>query len=209
MALTPRTAPAVNLYHPVSNLSIGGLDRNGANANGQTDTFGIYAFDTLTLTERIEINGGLRLDNYHTKYDSATACGGSGRGAIACPPGQSTGSPVTTVDTAKSGNLVNWKAGALYRLTEQGNVYVNYAISQQPPGRQQLRPRPPAAAATALTEPTLSRRRQNPASWAPSGKSSTTVCCSARHYSAPILKTKWPPTMTEPVAVRQKARGGV
>ncbi len=81
-----------------------------------------------------EINGGLRLDNYHTKYDSATACGGSGRGAIACPPGQSTGSPVTTVDTAKSGNLVNWKAGALYRLTEQGNVYVNYAISQQPPG---------------------------------------------------------------------------
>ncbi len=134
MALTPRTAPAVNLYHPVSNLSIGGLDRNGANANGQTDTFGIYAFDTLTLTERIEINGGLRLDNYHTKYDSATACGGSGRGAIACPPGQSTGSPVTTVDTAKSGNLVNWKAGALYRLTEQGNVYVNYAISQQPPG---------------------------------------------------------------------------
>lgn len=129
-----KTAPAVNLYHPVSNLSIGGLDRNGANANGQTDTFGIYAFDTLTLTERIEINGGLRLDNYHTKYDSATACGGSGRGAIACPPGQSTGSPVTTVDTAKSGNLVNWKAGALYRLTEQGNVYVNYAISQQPPG---------------------------------------------------------------------------
>ncbi|HBW3184261.1 TPA: catecholate siderophore receptor Fiu [Klebsiella pneumoniae] len=129
-----RTAPAVNLYHPVSNLSIGGLDRNGANANGQTDTFGIYAFDTLRLTERIEINGGLRLDNYHTKYDSATACGGSGRGAIACPPGQSTGSPVTTVDTAKSGNLVNWKAGALYRLTEQGNVYVNYAISQQPPG---------------------------------------------------------------------------
>lgn len=128
------TAPAVNLYHPVSNLSIGGLDRNGANANGQTDTFGIYAFDTLTLTERIEVNGGLRLDNYHTKYDSATACGGSGRGAIACPPGQSTGSPVTTVDTAKSGNLVNWKAGALYRLTEQGNVYVNYAISQQPPG---------------------------------------------------------------------------
>ena len=35
--------------------------------------------DTLTLTERIEINGGLRLDNYHTKYDSATACGAGGR----------------------------------------------------------------------------------------------------------------------------------
>ena len=58
MALTPRTAPAVNLYHPVGNLSIGGLDRNGANASGQTDTFGIYAFDTLTLTERIGSTAG-------------------------------------------------------------------------------------------------------------------------------------------------------
>ena len=27
-----------------------------------------------------------------------------------------------------------YKRQALYRLTEQGNVYVNYAISQQPPG---------------------------------------------------------------------------
>lgn len=128
------TAPAVNIYHPVSSVQVGGLNRNGANANGQTDTFGIYAFDTLALTKRFEVNGGIRLDNYHTEYDSATACGGSGRGAVACPAGVAKGSPVTTVDTAKSGNLVNWKAGALYRLTEQGNIYVNYAISQQPPG---------------------------------------------------------------------------
>ncbi len=60
--------------------------------------------------------------------------GGSGRGAITCPAGVAKGSPVTTVDTAKSGNLVNWKAGALYHLTENGNVYINYAVSQQPPG---------------------------------------------------------------------------
>ncbi|MCT6588565.1 catecholate siderophore receptor Fiu [Pantoea dispersa] len=130
-ALTP---PAVNIYHPISSISIGGLDRNGANANGQTDTFGIYAFDTLAITPDFELNGGIRLDNYHTEYDSATACGGTGRGALACPAGVARNTPVTTVDTAKSGNLVNWKAGALYRLTKQGNLYVNYAISQQPPG---------------------------------------------------------------------------
>ena len=46
-------------------------------------------------------------------------------------------------------------------------------------------PWPPAVAATAPTEPTLSHRRRNPASWAPSGKSSTTVCCSTRRYSVP------------------------
>nr|WP_310618354.1 catecholate siderophore receptor Fiu [Pantoea cypripedii] len=132
--VSPITAPVVNIYHPISSISLGGLNRNGANANGQTDTFGIYAFDTLAITKNFELNGGIRLDNYHTDYDSATACGGTGRGALACPAGVATGTPITTVDTAKSGNLVNWKAGALYRLTEHGNVYVNYAISQQPPG---------------------------------------------------------------------------
>lgn len=130
-AITP---PAVNIYHPISSISVGGLSRNGANANGQTDTFGIYAFDTLELTDSFQVNGGIRLDNYHTDYDSATVCGGTGRRAVACPTGAPTGTPVTTVDTAKSGNLVNWKAGALYRLTSQGNLYANYAISQQPPG---------------------------------------------------------------------------
>ncbi len=132
--VNPVTLPAVNIYHPDSSIHPGGLTRNGANANGQTDTFAIYAFDTLQITRDFELNGGIRLDNYHTEYDSATACGGSGRGAITCPTGVAKGSPVTTVDTAKSGNLVNWKAGALYHLTENGNVYINYAVSQQPPG---------------------------------------------------------------------------
>jgi len=130
-AITP---PPVNIYHPVSSISVGGLDRNGANANGQTDTFGVYAFDTLQITRDIELNGGVRLDNYRTEYDSATACGGTGRGALACPAGTPRNTPITTIDTAKSGNLVNWKAGALYHLTDNGNLYVNYAISQQPPG---------------------------------------------------------------------------
>lgn len=130
-AITP---PAVNIYHPLSDISIGGLHRNGANANGQTDTFGVYAFDTLTLTDSIEVNGGFRLDRYDTDFDSATACGGTGRGAVTCPAGAAKGSPVTTVDTSKSGKLLNWKAGALYRLTKEGNIYINYATSRQPPG---------------------------------------------------------------------------
>ncbi len=83
----PITPPAVNIYHPNSNISIGGLDRGGANANGQTDTFGVYAFDTLQITHDFELNGGIRLDNYQTKYDSASLCGGTGRGAVACPDG--------------------------------------------------------------------------------------------------------------------------
>lgn len=48
--VNPVTLPAVNIYHPDSSIHPGGLTRNGANANGQTDTFAIYAFDTLQAT---------------------------------------------------------------------------------------------------------------------------------------------------------------
>lgn len=84
----PMTAPVVNLYNPNSNVNIGSLNRSGANANGQTDTFGIYAFDTLQITRDFELNGGIRLDSYHTEYDSASLCGGTGRGAIALSGGR-------------------------------------------------------------------------------------------------------------------------
>lgn len=130
-AITP---PAVNIYHPDSDISVGGLSRSGANGHGSTDTFGLYAFDTLQLTDKLEVNGGVRLDSYHTDYKSATACGGTGRNAVACSTGMAKGTPVQTVNASKSGNLFNWKAGVLYHLTEQGNVYANYGVSQQPPG---------------------------------------------------------------------------
>lgn len=132
--VNPLSAPPVNIYAPSSKVKTAGLDRNGANANGRTDTFGIYLFDTLQMTRDLELNGGIRLDHYRTRYDSSSLCGGSGRGAVACPDGVAKNSVVKTVDTSDSGNLLNWKAGALYHLTHEGNVYINYAISQQPPG---------------------------------------------------------------------------
>lgn len=51
--VNPVTLPTVNIYHPDS-IHPGGLTRNGANANGQTDTFIIYAFDTLQITRDFE-----------------------------------------------------------------------------------------------------------------------------------------------------------
>nr|WP_129544508.1 catecholate siderophore receptor Fiu [Serratia sp. 1D1416] len=126
--------PAVNIYRPDPSVSAPAVSRNGANANGTTETFGLYAFDTLELGRSVEINGGVRLDSYRTSYDRATACGGSGRRAVACPPGIATNTPINTLDIAKTGNLFNWKAGALYHITERGNAYLNYGISQQPPG---------------------------------------------------------------------------
>ena len=130
---TAPTYPPVSIYHPDNSIRAEGIENNGADAHGTTDTFAIYAFDTIDLTDKWQVNGGMRLDHYRTKYDSATACGGSGRRAVACN-GAPTGTPVTTVNERISGNLVNWKLGTLYRVAPNGNVYVNYGVSQQPPG---------------------------------------------------------------------------
>ncbi|KOF54768.1 catecholate siderophore receptor Fiu [Achromobacter sp. DMS1] len=130
---TSPSMPPVSIYDPDNSISVGSIEDNGANSYGKTDTFAVYAFDTIDVTDKWQVNGGIRYDHYRTSYNSATACGGTGRNPVPCN-GAPTGTPITTVDERISGNLVDWKLGTLYRVAPNGNVYVNYAVSQQPPG---------------------------------------------------------------------------
>jgi len=108
--------PAVNIYSPNSNVwAISDSGRLNSNT-GKTDTVAGYLFDTIDLTDRWQVNGGMRLDHYSTDYDGFST-------ATAAP-----------LDLSKSGNLATWKLGTLYRVAPNGNVYFNYGVSQQPPG---------------------------------------------------------------------------
>lgn len=103
---------SVDLLHPSSDITVS--PTTGYATRGRTNTLGIYAFDTLALTDRLSVNGGLRVDSYQTHYIADSATGHS--------------------NLKQSDNLFNWKIGALYHLTDNGNVYANYGVSQQPPG---------------------------------------------------------------------------
>lgn len=123
--------PAANLYHPDPHVSGLVWGPTGAMAHGTTDTEAAYLFDTLTFNERWQLNAGVRLDHYDTDFDSLVACGG--RGAPVCgtlPPG----TIIPGVDASKSDTLFNWKVGLLYKPAANGSVYLDYALSQQPPG---------------------------------------------------------------------------
>jgi len=111
-------APEANVYNPDSSVTIAPYDRSGAYNEGQTTTYAIYAFDTLHLNSQWQLNAGLRYEHYRTEYDSFPATG------------------ATTAPTflKKSDNLLNYKVGVLYKPLPNGSVYVNYALSQQPPG---------------------------------------------------------------------------
>lgn len=136
-ALDGSTWPAANLYRP--DHQVGGLvyGPDGAWSKGHTDTYAAYLFDTLKFGERWQVTAGLRMDHYRTAFQATALCGTSRRNPD-CAAGQAEGTPVTAIDTTMSDNLFNWKLGVLYKPTENGSVYANYAVSAEPPGGETL-----------------------------------------------------------------------
>jgi len=133
------TRPAANLYNP--DWSDAGSTfywgRNDTGSEGQTDTASVYAFDTLKFGEQFLVTGGVRADHYKTDYDATALCTTTTplpRGGVACPTGVANNSIITTADLDTSDALYNWKLGAVYKPVQAGSIYVNYALSQQPPG---------------------------------------------------------------------------
>ena len=125
-----------NLYDPDwNNGGTISVARNGTISRGKTDTQSVYAFDTAKFfNDMLLITGGVRIDHYKTSYFSNAVCNnGTGRGAVSCG-GAAVGSIVTTADLSDKDTLFNWKLGAVYKPVEPLSVYINYALSQQPPG---------------------------------------------------------------------------
>src|SRR5690606_35030677 len=89
----------------------------GAKSHGETETTAVYAFDTITLNERWQLNAGVRLDHYETDFSSLVVCGGRGPACGDLPAG----SVVPGVDADTSDTLVSWKVGALYKPVEKGS----------------------------------------------------------------------------------------
>lgn len=103
----PNPYEAVTGYAPARTL---------AGSKGETTTVGAYAFDTVEVSSRMQLSGGIRLDRYDTAFRATDA----------------TGAQITTLDG--SGNLVSGKASVLFRVNAQGNVYLAYGTSVTPPG---------------------------------------------------------------------------
>lgn len=122
--------PDANLYNPNWN-DAGTLSwaRNGSGSYGKTDTVSLYVFDTLKFNERFLLTAGVRADRYKTVFDSNAICNdGTGHGTVSCS-GQPIGSIVPTQDAEAKDTLLNWKLGAVYKVSDTANLYANYALS--------------------------------------------------------------------------------
>jgi len=96
------------------------LQWNGQQSTGETKTVGLYAFDTIELNARWQLNGGVRAERYSTTSRSITAPN---------TDGVQTQTYLKTNDTLLSGKL-----GLVFKPVPEGTLYSGISTSQQPPG---------------------------------------------------------------------------
>jgi catecholate siderophore receptor len=89
--------------------------RSGASTRVRTDTAAVYGFDTVKLSERWQLNGGLRWEHYRTT-SLAIAVGGV----------------PTSVEATD--DILSWKTGLVFKPAPNGSLYAACGISLTPPG---------------------------------------------------------------------------
>jgi catecholate siderophore receptor len=121
--------PVANADNPNRNDVLPGYApvRNGVYTRGETQTFGAYAFDTLTFNDNWQAIAGFRVDAYDTNFDSAALSTATSHPTL----------PVGTLVPASLQSddiLFSYKVGVVFKPAENGSIYLSNAISQQPPG---------------------------------------------------------------------------
>ena len=130
----PIDSPVQNVYAPNSQLNLLVPSLTGADNDGSTTTTALYAFDTLSLTDNLKFNIGLRADSYKTKTTSGTLVTGGASGNLATysPQGYNVGDVVIN-DLEDDDTLISWNAGLVFKPAANGSVYVAFADAQTPP----------------------------------------------------------------------------
>jgi catecholate siderophore receptor len=123
---TPVTvAGTANLYAPNPGDAMALPAYKGTQTIGSTLTASAYAFETLNVTDSLLVNGGARVDKFHTDTSGSTYTAASG----ATPASFVNNAPLSLTDT-----LWSWKVGAVFKPAKNGSIYVTYSDSKNPPG---------------------------------------------------------------------------
>jgi catecholate siderophore receptor len=118
LAASLGTPKVVSIYAPNPALPIDNYAPvlSGAFTDGSTTTAAVYAFDSISLGPRLQVNAGLRLEHYRTEFRSVDANGS------------------VTADLSGADNLLSGKAGIVYRVAPSANLYASYGTTVTPPG---------------------------------------------------------------------------
>lgn len=144
---TPANAtPTTDLFNPDPDDPFNGeIIRTGGKTDAKSDTYSVYAFDTLKFGEHWELNGGLRWDYYRVDY--ANTVNGVGP------------------TLHNSDNMLSWRAGIVYKPVEIGSIYVGAGSSFNPSSEGLTLSTAPAAANNVNTDPEETRTVELGTKW--------------------------------------------
>ncbi|WP_370335871.1 TonB-dependent receptor [Parvularcula marina] len=96
-----------DLYDPNPNDPWTGNITLRAPTTTEVDTFGAYIFDTVTLSENLLFNAGVRYDDFSTE---------------------------TSTDLSNDDSFVTYQAGLVYKPRKNGSIYASFGTSVSPSG---------------------------------------------------------------------------
>lgn len=115
----------------------GSIERDGTRTDAEGRSTGLYAFDTVELSERWQVTGGLRWDRFDLDHEA-----------------------VDGARFERDDDMVSWRAGAVFKPTPQGSVYAGAGTSFNPSAEGLS-----LSAANALIEPEKSRSYELGTKW--------------------------------------------
>lgn len=87
----------------------------GNPSKAEVDALALYVFDTITLSDAWQVNGGIRADSYDVSYRQTNA---------------TTGDVILDLDDSQ--DTFTWQAGIAYKPRPNGTIYLGYGTSVDP-----------------------------------------------------------------------------
>jgi len=110
------TNPTTNVFNPNPWDPINAtISYNGAFTETDTDTFGVYVFDTLELSKQWSLTAGVRWDSVDVDYTTRAAA-----------------PALTLTELTRDDSMLSLKAALTYKPAKQGNIYLGYGTSFNP-----------------------------------------------------------------------------
>jgi catecholate siderophore receptor len=107
-------APTADLYRPNPDDPYPGpIVRSGASTDGTAVSAAVYAFDTLSIGNHVELTGGVRWDRFDVDYTSVAVDG-------------------VATSFARTDTMTSGRAGAIYKPRPEGSIYVGWGTSFNP-----------------------------------------------------------------------------
>ncbi|WAC59679.1 TonB-dependent receptor [Brevundimonas sp. SL130] len=114
------------VYNPNADDAWTGVINRGPISSNTTETIGVYANDSITLSERLILNLGVRWDQYAVDGINATVT-----------PTQPTagvwGTPTYTIVPKRTWEFTNYQVGLVFKPTPSSSVYASWSTSSTPP----------------------------------------------------------------------------